>query len=118
MYESIKQKTTEELAKYINEVMDYYLFSTGTGLLIVLATVLLVLGVIVISSQLGNVIKNQKSLLKKTTETNKYLEQLLSLQTEELNNKYRNNNVTQDNNKVETNDNKNEESKNKYNKWL
>lgn len=97
MYENIQQKTAEELAKYLDKTMDYYLFSTGTGLLIVLVAVLLVLGVIVISSQLGNVIKNQKSLLKKTTETNKYLEQLLSLQTEELNNKYRNNIVTQDN---------------------
>ena len=97
MYENIQQKTAEELAKYLDKTMDYYLFSTGTGLLIVLVAVLLVLGVIVVSSQLGNVIKNQKSLLKKTTETNKYLEQLINLQREELNNKYRNNNVTQDN---------------------
>lgn len=97
MYENIQQKTAEELAKYLDKTMDYYSFSTGTGLLIVLVAVLLVLGVIVVSSQLGNVIKNQKSLLKKTTETNKYLEQLINLQREELNNKYRNNNVTQDN---------------------
>ncbi len=69
--EEIKQKAVEEIAKHLDEIMDYYLFSTGTGLLIVVATIILVLGAIIISSQLGTIIKNQKILLKHLSDREK-----------------------------------------------
>lgn len=73
MYNEGIQKSAEITAKYFDEVMDYYLFSTGTGLLIVLVTVLLVLGAFVISSQLGHLIKIKKIHIEKTNETNRLL---------------------------------------------
>ncbi|MEE0264791.1 MAG: hypothetical protein UD936_04105 [Acutalibacteraceae bacterium] len=71
--EQIQQKAAETMAKYYDEVMRYYLFNTGTGILIVITTIILVLGAIIISSQLGTIIKNQKSLIDKKTITNNLL---------------------------------------------
>ena len=65
--ENIQQTAAEAMAKYYDEIMQYYLFNTGTGLLTVVTVIILLLGVIVISSQLGTIIKNQKILIKNSS---------------------------------------------------
>lgn len=59
---------TSNLAEYLDDIILKYLFTTTTGIAILIITVIIVLGMIIISSQLGKIAKNQEVIFAQLKE--------------------------------------------------